>query len=128
MDDDRILVIDGPTRERLKRFIAKAGKQLHAEKMLLRRAGFIARFQGEPIAACPVNLGGFPNVHWLEGFAGKIAPAREVVGPEFNMTPAQHVAAFTDWVCSIGLPDEIAAKLIAGVRSGYRPDALPTVQ
>jgi len=44
------------------------------------------------------------------------------------MTPAEHVAAFTDWAYSIGLPVDLASGLVAGVRSGYRPDVLPTVQ
>lgn len=128
MDDDRILIIDDAARDRLKRFIAETEKQLHAEKMLLRKAGFTARYQGEPISACPVNLGGYPSIHWLEGFAGKVAPARVVVGSGFNMTPAEHVADFTDWAYSIGLLADLAAKPVAGVRSGYRPDVLPTVQ
>ncbi len=129
MDDDSILIIDDATRERLKRFIAETEKQLHAEKMLLRKSGFTARYQGEPISACPVNLAGYLKIHWLEGYAGKVAPNREAVaGGGFNMTPAGHVAAFTDWAYSIGLPVDLASGLVAGVRSGYRPDVLPTVQ
>ncbi|MCP1852744.1 MULTISPECIES: hypothetical protein [unclassified Bradyrhizobium] len=112
----------------MKRFIAETGKRLHSEKMLFRRAGFVARRYGEPISACPTNLGGFPNVHWLEGYAGKIAPSRDVIDGAFNMTPAEHVVAFTDWTYSLGLPAEMAAKLVAGVRSGYRTDVLPIVQ
>lgn len=96
--------------------------------MQLRRAGFFARHYGEPISACPTNLGGLRNLHWLEGYAGKVAPSRDVVDGAFNMTPAEHVAAFTDWAYSIGLPAEVAAKLVASVRSGYRTDVLPTVQ
>src|ERR1700731_2205412 len=95
MDDDRILIIDDETRERLKRFVAETEKQLHADKMHQRKLGFTARYQGRPISACPVNLGGFPVVHWLEGYAGKVAPSREVIAGSFNMTPAEHVAAFT---------------------------------
>jgi len=129
MDDDSILIIDDATRERLKRFIAETEKQLHAEKMLLRKSGSAARYQGEPISAWPVDVAGYLKIHWLEGYAGKIAPSREMnAGGAFNMTPAEHVAAFTDWAYSIGLPVDLASGLVAGVRSGYRPDVLPTVQ
>ena len=131
MDDERILIIDGATRERLKKFIAETEKQLHAEKMILRKQGFTARYQDQPISVCPVNLVGSPNVHWLEGYSSTEAPYRQIItggGGAFNMTPAEHVAAFTDWAYSIGLPHDVAAKLVLGVRSGYRPDVLPTVQ
>src|SRR5437667_3029579 len=119
MDDDRVLIFDEDARERLKQFVTETTAKLDAEKLFLRKQGFTAHYQGEPISACPANLGGFPNIHWLEGFAGKAAPSRVfIVGSGFNMTPAEYVAAFTDEVYSIGLPADISTKLVAGIRSG----------
>ena len=129
MDDDSILIIDDATRERLKRFIAETEKQLHAEKMLLRKSGSAARYQGEPISAWPVDVAGYLKIHWLEGLCweGRTEP-RGGCGRRLQHDAGRARRGLHRLGIFNRLSVDLASGLVAGVRSGYRPDVLPTVQ
>lgn len=61
---------------------------------------------------------------WLEGWSGTEAPEREVEAGAFNMTPAEHVFRFSEWVLGLGLPDGQAMRCIEACKAGYAPHVL----
>lgn len=129
MDDregfsDRILIIDAKAKERLRRFIEEAGPKIQAERDAWRACGRRARIEGVPLIKCPWEIGSWVSVRWIEGWSDTPAPERAVIAGKFNMTPQQHVDAFSEWVMLLDLPDALAAQLIKSQRRAYRADAL----
>lgn len=124
-EDERIFVLDDAARERLRRFIAEETPKIDARNAGLRAEGERARASGLPATSCPHLIGSYVSIRWLEGWSGTLAPERRYIpGRDFNMTPQQDVEQFTDWVMSLALPDDSAARAIGMCRAGYRPNAL----
>lgn len=127
--DDRVLVIDDAARERLRRFIAETGPKIAAENAVMRAEGAKARAAGVPISGCPHHIGSYVATRWFEGWSGTLAPVAFChVTHMMIMRPPEHVAAFVDWVMTLGLPDAMAAKMIAAIRGSYSAQALTAVQ
>lgn len=125
-DDDRVLILDDAAKARLRQFIADEGPKIEARDNALRSEGERARANGVPITGCPHFVGSYVSICWFEGWSATRAPRREyVAGRGFNMTPQQDIEQFTDWVMSLALPGDFAARAIQGRRSGYRPNVHP---
>ena len=120
-------MLNDETRERLRRFIEVTAPRIAARNAAWRAEGAAARTAGVSAIECPYYIGSFAANRWLEGWSGTLAPERKCVdGGGFNMTPQEDVARFTDWVASLPVTSEMAAKMLKAYRAGYRPEALPT--
>lgn len=127
-DDDEpvVLILDEDAKARLRQFVEDVGPKIEARDDALRSEGALAKAAGVPITGCPHFVGSYVSVRWFEGWSGTRAPRREFIsGRGFNMTPQQDIEQFTDWIMSLGLPDEFASRALHAHRSGYRAEFHP---
>lgn len=111
----------------LRQFIEDERPKAEAGDNVLRSEGARAKADGVPIVGCPHRIGSYMSIRWLEGWSDTRAPRRNYLGERFNMTPQQDIERFADWIMSLALPDDCAARAIELHRAGYRVDVHPTL-